>query len=314
MKRVVSISLGSSKRDKRHVAEILGEQFTIERVGTDGGLETFRRKFEELDGKVDALGVGGADIYVVVGEKRYTFRQIKNLIKNVKQTPVVDGSGLKHTLERETINILTEVIDWPVEHVLLVSAVDRYGMAQALDERCRHVVYGDLLFGLGLPIPLRSYASVKRVANLLLPIITKLPFKWFYPTGKKQEERTPKHKKWFDWATVICGDWHYIRRYAPDDLAGKTIITQTLRKADLDWLKSTGAKRAITTTPGMGAEAFATNVMEAVIITLAGKKPEEMTEDDYLAQLRSLGWMPNVIELQDSTDESGKMPEPEPEN
>ena len=311
MKRVVSVSLGSSKRDKKHVAEILGEQFTIERIGTDGDLRKFQRKFEELDGKVDALGVGGADIYVVVGDKRYTFRQIKNLIKNVKLTPVVDGSGLKHTLERETINILTEVIDWPVERVLLVSAVDRYGMAQALDERCRHIVYGDLLFGIGLPIPLRSYASVKRVANLLLPIITKLPFKWFYPTGKKQEERTPKHKKWFDWATVVCGDWHYIRRYAPDDLAGKTIITQTLRKADLDWLKSTGARRAITTTPDMGGEAFATNVMEAVIITLACKKPEEMTEDDYLAQLRSLGWMPNVIELQGSTDGSGKMAEPE---
>ncbi|MCH7903127.1 MAG: quinate 5-dehydrogenase [Armatimonadetes bacterium] len=311
MKRVVSVSLGSSKRDKKHATTILGQEFIIERVGTDGDLKAFQSKFEELDGKVDALGVGGADIYVVVGDKRYTFRQIKNLIKNVKHTPVVDGSGLKHTLEREAINILTEVIDWPVERVLLVSAVDRYGMAQALDKRCRHVVYGDLLFGIGLPIPLRTYASVKRVANLLLPIITKLPFKWFYPTGKKQDERTPKHKKWFDWATVICGDWHYIRRYAPDDLVGKTIITQTLRKADLDWLKSTGAKRAITTTPDMGGEAFATNVMEAVIITLAGKMPEEMTEDDYLSQLRSLSWMPNVIELQGVPDQSGKMPEPE---
>ena len=311
MKRVVSVSLGSSKRDKKHTTTILGQEFEISRIGTDGDLKAFQRMIEDLDGKVDALGVGGADIYVVVGEKRYVFRQIKNLIKNVKQTPVVDGSGLKHTLERETINILTEVIDWPVERVLLVSAVDRYGMAQALDERCRHVVYGDLLFGIGLPIPLRTYASVKVVASLLLPIITKLPFKWFYPTGKKQEERTPKHRKWFDWATVVCGDWHYIRRYAPDDLAGKTIITQTLRKADLDWLKSTGARRAITTTPDMGGEAFATNVMEAVIITLAGKKPEEMTEDDYLSQLRSLGWMPNVIELQGLTDESGKMAEPE---
>ena len=311
MKRVVSVSLGTSKRDKQFVGEILGEEFKIERVGTDGDLKAFQRKFEELDGKVDALGVGGADIYVVVGEKRYTFRQIKALVKNVKKTPVVDGSGLKHTLERETINVLTEVLDWPVERVLLVSAVDRHGMAQALDERCRHVVYGDLLFGLGLPIPIRTYKGVKRIANLLLPIITRLPFKWFYPTGKKQEERKPKHKKWFDWATVICGDWHYIRRYAPDELQGKTIITQTLRKADLEWLKQTGAKQAITTTPLMGGETFATNVMEGVIITLAQKWPEDMTEQDYLEALRSLRWTPNVMKLQ---EQDGRLPESGQEN
>jgi hypothetical protein len=300
MKRVVSVSLGSSKRDKKHVSFILGEEFCIERVGTDGDLDAFRRKFEELDGKVDALGVGGADIYVVVGEKRYEFRQIRQLISGVKQTPVVDGSGLKHTLERETIKVLTEHIDWPKQRVLLVSAVDRYGMAQALDEVCPNVVYGDILFGLGLPVPIRSYKAVKVIAKLLLPIVTKLPFKWFYPTGAKQEQRTPKHKKWFDWATVVCGDWHYIRRYAPDNLRGKTIITQTLRTADLEWLRTTDAKEAITTTPVMGGETFATNVMEGVIVTLAGKRPEEMTERDYLDVLKRLGWVPNVIDLVDS--------------
>ena len=298
-RRVVSVSLGSSKRDKTHTATILGEEFEISRIGVDGDLDAFKRKFQELDGKVDALGVGGADIYVVVGERKYAFRQILDIVSVVKRTPIVDGSGLKHTLERETIKVLTEVLDWPKERVLLVSAVDRYGMAQALDERCPNVVYGDLLFGIGLPIPIRSYKGVKRIGRALLPIVTKLPFKWFYPTGTKQEERKPRHKKWFDWATVVCGDWHYIRRYAPDQMPGKTIITQTLRKADLQWLKSTGAKQAITTTPVMGGETFATNVMEGVIITLADKRPEQMTEQDYLDWLKKLGWIPNVINLQE---------------
>lgn len=299
-KRVVSVSLGSSKRDKTHNTVILGEEFEISRVGTDGDLQAFKSKFEELDGKVDALGVGGAVIYLTVGDKKYTFREIKSLISGVKKTPVVCGSGLKNTLERETINILTEVIDWPTERVLIVSAVDRFGMAQAIGERCPNVVYGDVLFSLGLPIPIRSYKTIKLIANITLPIFTLLPFKWFYPTGKKQEERTPKHKKWFDWATVVCGDWHYIRRYAPDEMAGKTILTNTIRKADIDWLRTTGAKQVVTTTPEMGGETYGTNVMEAVVIALAGKRPEQMTEGDYLAALRSLGWVPNVIKLVDS--------------
>ena len=300
VKRVVSVSLGSSTRNKRHELDILGTPFTIERIGTDGDLAKFSAMFTDLDGKVDALGVGGADIYVVVGTKRYAFKQIQKLVAGAKITPVVDGSGLKHTLERETIHRLQRegTVDFKQERVLLVSAVDRFGMAQALLDVGATTVYGDLLFGLGLPIPVRSYSTVKWIGALSLPLITRLPFKWFYPTGEKQESRTPKFPKVFQEATFICGDWHYIRRYAPDDLTGKTILTQTVRKADLEWLATTGARRVITTTPVMAGETFATNVMEGVVVALLAKRPEEMQESDYLETLKQLAWAPNVIELQ----------------
>ena len=138
---------------------------------------------------------------------------------------------------------------------------------------------------------------MQRLGAIVLPIVTQLPFKWFYPTGEKQNERTPKHAKVFAEATVIAGDWHYIRRYAPDRLDGKTIITQTLRKADLEWLAQAGAARAITTTPEMGGETFATNVLEAVLVTLIGRRPETISEADYLDVLKQLDWKPNVIDL-----------------
>lgn len=299
MKRVVSVSLGTSKRDKLHQVEILGEQFQIERRGTDGSKPKFRELMNELDGNVDALGVGGADIYLATANRRYAFKDVLDLIKDVKRTPVVDGSGLKHTLERKTIETLASegIVDFKQEQVLLVSAVDRFGMAQALDRQGGPVLYGDFYFGLGIPLPIRSYRSVDLLGRILLPIITKFPIETFYPTGEKQESRKPKFPDVFKWATFICGDWHYIRRYAPDNLEGKTILTQTLRQADLDWLKSTGARRAITTTPVMGGETFATNVMEGVIVTLQGKRPEQLTESDYLSTLSQLNWKPSVIEM-----------------
>lgn len=301
-RRVVSVSLGTSRRDKKHEVEILGEPFLIERIGCDGDLDRFAQMFKDLDGKVDALGVGGADIYVVVGKKRYAFKQILKLISGAKKTPVVDGSGLKHTLERETIRSLQSggVVDFAKERVLLVSAVDRFGMAQALEDAGARVVYGDVMFAIGIPMRLRSYKAVRRLGSILLPIVTRLPFKWFYPTGEKQEKRTPKFGWAFKEATIIAGDWHYIRRYAPDDLDSKTIITQTLRTADIDWLRTTGARRAITTTPLMGGETFATNVMEGVIIAILGKRPHEMSAEHYLGVLKKLDWKPNVIELNPS--------------
>lgn len=299
VKRVVSVSLGTSKRDKKQLVEILGQEFQIERIGTDGDLAKFAAMFKDLDGQVAALGVGGADIYVVVGERRYSFAQILRIANTVKKTPVVDGSGLKNTLERKTIETLQHdgVIDFKSQSVLMVAAVDRFGMAQALTDLGAKVTYGDLLFGLGVPIPLRSYSTLKKFGSVILPVITRLPIQWFYPTGDKQLKRTPKYGSVFAEADVIAGDWHYIHRYAPNRMPGKTILTQTLRTDDLAWLASTGAKRAITTTPMMGGETFATNVMEAVIVSLLGKRPSEMTDRDYLQTLEKLDWKPNVIEL-----------------
>lgn len=299
MKRVVSVSLGSSKRNKEQSVTILGEEFKIERIGVDGDLKRFGDMFAELDGQVDALGVGGADVYVVVGEKRYAFRQILKLVARARRTPVVDGSGLKHTLERATIETLQRegVIDFKRETVLLVSAVDRFGMAQALDKIGGKVIFGDLLFGVGLPFPIHKYKHVRRLGASILPIITRMPFKWFYPTGEKQDERKPKHEKIWRQASIVAGDTNYIRRYAPDDMKDKTVITQTVRKADLEWLKEAGVRRVITTTPLMGGETFATNVMEGVIVALLGKRPEHIAEQDYLDVLHRLDWKPNIVDL-----------------
>lgn len=299
MKTVVSVSLGTSLRDKKQTVEILGETYSIERRGTDGDMAKFAQTFKELDGKVDALGVGGADIYLRLPGRVYAFREIKNIVDAVHTTPVVDGGGLKHTLERETIRQLQRsgVLDFAKLKVLMVSAVDRFGMAQALEEALAQVTYGDLMFGLGIPVPLRKYGSVITFGKMMLPIVTQLPFKWFYPTGKQQEERKPKYGAEFLRADVIAGDWHYIRRYMPDKLPGRTIITQTIRKADLDLLKAAEVGRVITTTPEMGGETFATNVMEGVIVAHLGKRVADLTEADYLNTLTTLGWKPNVIDL-----------------
>jgi hypothetical protein len=299
VKHIVSVSLGSSTRDKRSEVVIAGEPFLIERVGTDGDLERFQQMFAELDGKVDALGIGGADLYIWVGNRRYTFRSIQRLVSVATKTPVVDGSGLKNTLEREALRWIQaqQVVDFARSTVLLVAAVDRFGMAQELAQLARRVIYGDLVFAVGLPIPIRSYRTVEALGRLLLPMITRLPFQWFYPTGEKQEKRTPRAERLFHEADVIAGDWHYIRRYMPDRIPDKTVITNTVRKADIEFLRAAGAARVITTTPVIDGESFATNVMEGVIVALTGRRPETLTPDDYRAALCQLNWSPSVIEL-----------------
>jgi len=300
--RIVSVSLGSSTRNKTVEVELLGRKLSLERVGVDGDYDRACAMIAELDGKVAALGLGGTDLYLVAGTKRYVIEESRKLAEAAKVTPVVDGSGLKNTLERETIRWLADQGELALagKKVLVVSAVDRFGMAEAFSDAGCEMIFGDLIFALGLPIPLKSLRSVRWVAALALPFLRRLPVSVLYPTGDKQEETKPKYGKYFEWADVVGGDFHFIRRNLPDRLDGKVIVTNTTTEEDVALLKERGVALLITTTPDLDGRSFGTNVMEGVLVALSDKQAADMEPEDYLELLRRLGWQPRVIRLNEA--------------
>jgi len=300
MKHIVSVSLGSSSRDHRFEAEILGQRVIIERIGTDGDVRRARQLLEDLDGKVDALGLGGTDLYLRAGSRKYLMRETAGLVRNIRRTPFVDGGGLKASWERWLITDYLpnrKGLSFRGRNVLLVSSVDRYGMAEAFTVAGARVVFGDFLFALNLPIPLRSLTSVKVLAAILLPVLSQAPIRWLYPTGKKQTEITPRHGKYYGWAEVVAGDFLLIRRFMPDDLRGKVILTQTITKTDVEELRRRGVWLLITDGPDMGGRSFATNVLQGVIVALLGRPPEEIPAEEYLKTALRAGFEPRVEEL-----------------
>ena len=112
MKHVVSVSIGSSRRDHKAEVEILGEEFLVERIGTDGDMDRAVAMIRELDGKVDAFGLGGMDMYIWAGKRRYTIRDSKRVSAAAQRTPLVDGSGLKNTLERKVVSFCRLISAW----------------------------------------------------------------------------------------------------------------------------------------------------------------------------------------------------------
>ncbi|WP_038056562.1 hypothetical protein [Thermus amyloliquefaciens] len=296
-KHVVSVSLGGSRRDSRVQVELLGEEVVLERRGTDGDFRKALALIAELDGRVDAIGLGGIDLYLWAGGRRYTIRDAKGLKEAARKTPVVDGSGLKHTLERRAVAQLAGLIDWKKTKVLLPSAVDRFGLAEALHEAGARVLYGDFIFALGLPIPLYSLSFLQKLAFVLLPLLTQLPFQLLYPTGEKQEKRVVDWRsRYYLWADVVAGDWHYLKRHMPDDMRGKTVLTNTTTAEDVAFLRERGVRRLITTTPRLQGRSFGTNVMEALLVALAGR---ELGEEEYLRYIDLLGLEPQVLDLQE---------------
>jgi hypothetical protein len=274
MKRAVSISIGSSKRDKSVEIDLLGERVLLERIGTDGDMEKAAQLYRELDGKVDAFGVGGAGLGFLVDGKWYTMHSVQSLVRYVKRTPVVDGTGFKVAMERIAASVLEKEIGdhLSVKRVLIPSAVDRYSLGRSFWDAGYECVYGDMMFALGINVPIRTDKGLKQLARTLIPIVSRLPFHWLYPTGESQEERAPKWTKYFRWATVIAGDCHYITRYMPDNMNGKAIVTNTTTEEDRELFRQAGVKYLLTTTPVLDGRSFGTNMMEAGIVAALGRK------------------------------------------
>ncbi len=299
MKHIVSVSLGSSKRDHRVELEFFGEKVTVERIGTDGDLSKAIQMIKTFDGKVDAFGMGGIDLYLFAGQKRFMVRDAAKMARAARKSPIVDGSGLKNTLERKVVQFLNDQLDLKLKEkkVLMSSAVDRFGMAQAFSSVGSDLIFGDLIFALGIPIPIKTLHGLERLANTLLPVITRMPFQLLYPTGSKQEHDTPKYAKYYETADIIAGDFLYLKKYMPPKIPGKIIVTNTVTSADVEELKQKDASLLVTSTPEFSGRSFGTNVMEALLVSFSGKRPEELSENDYLQLLKKMNFEPRVVKL-----------------
>jgi len=300
MKRAVSVSLGSKLRDKKASVHLLGEEISIERIGTDGDVEKAIQLYQELDGQVDAFGVGGIDLGMHFAGRHYPLHDAQNLVADVTQTPVVDGGGLKLTLERTIAQTIEREIgdEAHPKRVLITAGVDRYGSALSFDEAGYDLLFGDLGFALGIPVPIRSLRALHILGRILLPIVGRFPLHMLYPTGEKQEEVVPKFGRWYAWATVISGDCLYIKRHMPERLDGKIIASNTTTSADVKAFQERGVRYLVTSTPRIAGRSFGTNMMEAALVALAGKG-QALTTDELQEMLNQLGLEPSIQRLND---------------
>lgn len=304
MKHVVSVSIGSSTRNHSAKINLLGEDILVERIGTDGDIGKAIELLEDMDGRVDAFGMGGIDLYMAGVGKRYVFRDARIISAAAKKTPLVDGTILKSTLEYDAVKYAAEVEQLPLseKNVFVVCVIDRIGMGRAFEELGCKMVYGDLMFSLGLNIPVYSLRSVYFLARILMPIMTKVPFSWLYPTGGKQNENREEEKgkpklkfqKYYHGADIIAGDFHYIYQHLPPRADGKIIVTNTVTLTEVEELGQRGVSILMTTTPEIEGRSFGVNVIEAILVALMDKPLDRITHSDFVQMLERLDIKPRI--------------------
>lgn len=293
MKHVVSVSLGARTGDFVREVTLDGQRVRLTREGMDGDMEHARARIKALDGHVDALGLGGIDMYVFVAGQQLVVGDGLRLAQCAARTPVVDGSGLKNTLERRVVqDIAAQGYISPASKVLMVSALDRFGVAEAFVQMGCACVFGDLIFNIGLDFPLTTLADIEELAQKYRKRLLTVPFHLLYPTGASQDTREAdsRYARYYHDADIIAGDRHLIMRHLPPSIQGKGIVTNTTRPDTVKRLAGAGAAWLATTTPEMDGLSGATNLMEAALVALMDKPLQEITPADYDHWADKLGW------------------------
>ncbi|MDO9176227.1 MAG: quinate 5-dehydrogenase [Actinomycetota bacterium] len=308
----MSISIGSSARDHEVELELLGERFLIRREGTDGDLDRAAARFAELDGRVDALGMGGIDRVLYATGWTFRFRDAKRLTRGVTKTPVLDGAGLKGVIEGSTVEYLARECGLPItgKHALVPSAVDRWGLTQALHDAGATLKCGDFQYAVDLPVFVTDWRAITFCIRAFTPLVVQLPFSLLYPTGSTQErepERNPRIEAVYRWADIVAGDWLYVRKFMPAEMDGKLVITNTTTPADVEFLRERGVELLVTAMPRLDGRSFGANVIEAVLVALDGASGE-LSPERYRELLDAIGFAPQVTWLQRQVAAGGQSP------
>jgi hypothetical protein len=169
------------------------------------------------------------------------------------------------------------------------------GLAEAVSEVADQVTLGDFMFALDLPIAVRGMKQYRRIARALFPLVSHFPMSMlFYGSGGQAP--APRYERHWERADLIAGDFLFMRKYMPESLAGKMVVTNTTTAENIALLRERGVTTVITTTPRYEGRSFGTNMMEAALTAYAGKG-RPLTDGELNALIDEINLQPCVEQL-----------------
>ena len=302
MKEILVIHNG--RDNETATVTLSGEEIRVRRAGCGGDAETARRLIQECDGRVDAIGLDGLPAQLQLGSARRPHEVGATLPQAAKQTPVVDGSGVRPALERWGVILADRAQPgiFSQKRVLLVPGMNHEGLAQGLNRHTPYIRYADPVVYFALPdFPgVGSRITLDRMAGPTLEQLKDAPFRRLNPSPGKPG--TPRATDPFHWADVLAGDIGAIRRYAPDRLAHKIVVVPSATEEDFEDLRQRGVSIAIALIPDFSPahqrRGWGDGTVEAILAALRPEPESPLTEDTYLDLMAEVDWTPDLRYLQ----------------
>ncbi len=296
MKKVVTVTLGSSKQDFEFKTKFLGQSFTVARMGADRDTGKAWELMRRQQATADAIGLGEIPDHYHVGLRTVMNKETERLTNVVTRVPVTTGATLRRLLQVRAVRHVQKELGSYFNNnlVLFLSGMRNYDMAVAMADYTKNLSFADAIFQTGAPTMLTSLEQLELYAKgsqLML-------------NGKSGEllEATLTGFKNRRVASVVAKSHVIVGTFAEfeavgnrSNLEGKTLITSAVDDERMAFFTKCKVNLVVDVSPKLFDKVVGINTIEAMILAALEKPTEEVSDDDFAEILDELDIKPRML-------------------
>ncbi len=296
MKKVVTVSLGSSENDFSFEANFLGQRFEVRRVGADDDTGKAWDLMRRHQASADAIGLGEVGDHFHVGQSTVINKETQRLLKVVTRVPATTGATLRRLLQVRAVRWVQNHIGHYFNNnlVLFLSGMRNYDMAVALSDYTPNLSFADALAQTGVPTLLTSLNQLELYAKGSDLLLSGTP-------GELLEAALPRLKRGMIGSAVarshvVVGTFAELKQVGnAENLSGKTVITSAVDDDRLAFFKRCKVNLVVDVSPQLFDRVVGANVIEAMILATMDKPHETVSDDDFNEILDELDVKPRLL-------------------
>ena len=295
-KKVVTVSVGSSKQDFSFETDFLGHHFQVKRLGADNDTGKAWELMRRQQASADAIGLSEVADHWNVGQSTVVNKETRRLLNVVTRVPATTGATLRRLLQVRAVRYVQNHIGHYFDNniVLFLSGMRNYDMAVALSDYTPNLNFADALAQTGAPKLLTSLTQLELYAKGSDWALSGKPGELLEAalSGFKNNRMAAAVAK----SHVIVGTFAEIKQIgSPANLAGKTVITSAVDDQRLAFFTHCKVNLVVDVSPQLFERVVGVNVIEAMILATLGKPHEEVSDDDFTEILDELKIVPRLL-------------------
>ena len=284
MKEVIGISLGARQQDFELRTRLLGRTLRVRRLGTDGDAAEAGRLLRHWDTRAAAIGLGLA----IDGAPHARPRALP------KQAPFSTGRRLADICLERAVRHAQATLGHYFDNarVLFFDGLAHRKLATAMAEYTPNLHFADPVLQLGAPKLLTSLEALDLYAAGMHYVAGWVPRRL---VGAALLAQWVQHvlRRAVRHASVVVAPVHQLDALGLEELAGKTVVTNTVNDARLAALGDKGVQLVIDGAPLLQGHALDPSLLDAMLLAATGRR--ELFDDDYLEILGSADMQPRLL-------------------
>ena len=296
MKKIITVTLGSSKKDFEFKTRFLGQEFSVQRLGADKDSSKAWELMRRQQANADAIALSDMPDHYHVGLRTVVNKESQRLMQVVTRVPVTTGASLRRLLQVRAIRYVQKELGHYFNNnlVLFLSGMRNYDMAVALSDYTRNLSFADPVFQAGSPLLLGSLEQLELYAKgkELIPDIVPGKFlKSVLSTLKNKIVANAVAK-----SHVIVGTFREIQAVSSGgNLEGKTLITSAIDDEALAFFTKHKVNLVVDVSPKLFDKVVGISTITAMILAATGKPEAELADHDFEEIINELDIKPRLL-------------------